>query len=126
MRNRRAKVAFPVFNGYEIRVILSRDIAGTCRRLQAEHSPCDACFVPGQHGGWLVFGPNPDEGTIAHEASHAIQALFRGVGARRDEEIFAYHLDYLVQRIHKFIKRGQRKCGLTANAPANSLTNSGI
>ena len=105
MRNRRTKVRFPVFNGYEVRVILSRNVPGTCRRLKVDPD-CVACFVPDGKRGYLVLPLVPDEGTIAHEASHAVQALFVYVGARRDEEAFAYHLDYLVGRIHKFLKRG--------------------
>jgi hypothetical protein len=107
MRNRRAIVRFPVFNGYEVRVILSRDVPATCRRLQADPD-CSACFVPDGNRGYLVLPVNVDAGTIAHEASHAVQALFTAVGARRDEETFAYHLDFLVGRIHGFIT-GTRK-----------------
>jgi hypothetical protein len=110
MKNRTTKVKFPVFNGYEVRVILSHDVRATSRRLGAGSDPCVACFIKGGEGdrhGWLVLAQDPDEGTIAHEASHAVQELFRWAGARRDEETYAYHLDYLVGRIHKFVKRGK-------------------
>jgi hypothetical protein len=105
MRNRCTTVKFPIFSGYKVRIILSNNIKTTCRRLgHPDVYPCEACFIPGEYKCWLVFSAQPDEGTIAHEASHAIQELFRTVGSRRDEESFAYHLDYLVGRIHKFLK----------------------
>jgi len=63
-----------------------------------------ACFIPDGKHGYLVLPLNPDEGTIAHEASHAVEELFNFTGVSRDEENFAYHLDYLVGRIHKFLK----------------------
>ncbi len=108
MRNKQTRVCFPVFNGFEVRVILSRDVPATCRKLRERVDNAEAVFVtrPERPGvGWLVFPTTPDEGTIAHEASHAVQELFRWAGARRDEETFAYHLDFLVGRIHKFLKR---------------------
>lgn len=108
--NRRTRVTFPVFNGYQVRVILARDVRRTCRRLREKVEDAEAAFLtrPERPGvGWIVLGPTPDAGTIAHEASHAVQELFRYAGARRDEEVFAYHLDYLVRRIHGFVDRGQ-------------------
>ena len=107
MRNRSVRVKFPVY-GYEVRVILSRDVRRTCQRLQAGDSYCVACFIPGEDSkrrGYLVLPLAPDEDTIAHEASHAVRELFRWAGAKTDEEAFAYHLGFLVGRIHKFIKR---------------------
>ena len=105
MRNRSFKVRFPIFANYEVRIIFSRNLKTTCDRLNTDAYPCEACFIPGENKGWLVFPSAPDEGTIAHEASHVVQELFRHVGARRDDEVFAYHLDYLVSRIHRFLKR---------------------
>lgn len=107
-RNRRTKVLFPVFKGYEVCVILARDLEKTGKRLAADLKDCEAAFVthddaPGY--GWLVFPLAPPPGLISHEASHAIEALFAFAGAARDEESFAYHLEYLVGRIHKFVDR---------------------
>ena len=108
MKNRSTKVLFPVFKDYEVRVIFSRDLVKTGRRLKEDLADCEAAFVthddaPGY--GWLVFPCIPPPGLISHEASHAIEALFAFAGAARDEESFAYHLEYLVGRIHKFLDR---------------------
>lgn len=107
MKNRTSKVKFPVF-GYEVRLIVSRDVRATCARLGAGTDPCVSCFIESEWGGYIVLDAEPGEGLIAHEASHAVQHLFTWAGARRDEETFAYHLHFLVGRIHKFLKG--RKC----------------
>jgi hypothetical protein len=108
-RNRHTRVVFPVFNGYEVRVICARDVAATGKRLREGDALADAeaGFVtrPERPGvGWLVFGLRPSPGTVAHECSHAVKALFDYVGAGPDEEATAYHLDYLVGRVSKFLK----------------------
>ena len=108
MRNRSTVVRFPVFPGFAVRVIQARDVMRTCRRLGADATPCRAAFITGADSpglGWLVLGLAPDPATIAHESSHAVRALFRAHGAKADDEAFAYHLDYLVGRIHKFLER---------------------
>lgn len=105
--NRRTKIKFPVFNGYEVRVIISADVRRTARRLGADDGPCVAFFIAGEKKGWLVLPKTVDAGTIAHEASHAVAALLSHAGVRRDEETFAYHLDFLVGGIHKFIQRSK-------------------
>jgi hypothetical protein len=109
MRNRHTIVRFPVFNGYEVRIILARDVVRTARHLGADLSGALAGYVyPGPERpkrAWIVFPLEPDEATVAHEASHAVRHLLQYVGAKNDNETFAYHLDYLVGRIHRFMKR---------------------
>lgn len=109
MRNRATSVRFPVFNGYTIRVILSRNVPRTAGRLGAGTGHCIACFirddVESNRRAWLVLPVEPDAGTVAHEAAHAVRELFRFTGVRNDDETFAYHLDFLVGRVHKFVGR---------------------
>jgi hypothetical protein len=112
-RNRRTHISFPVYK-YRITVIQARDLVATGHAIAnrynvtVELAGCAACFV--QHPKkalrcWLLFELDATESTIAHEASHAVTAMFRAVNQRRDEEAFAYHLGHLVHRLHKFLKR---------------------
>lgn len=113
--NRKLTIRFPVFSGLELRVVFSRDVKRTGARLQSDLDGARGGFVPnvGQSiGGWYpgVFGwfvleSAPDAATVAHEASHAVRALFRHVGVPAAEETLAYHLDYVVGKIHAFDKR---------------------
>jgi len=114
MRSRRTKITFPVFNGVSVHVLFSGDLKATGRRLRVDLSGAMAAYVPAgaddtgpaAKRSYIVFGLDPDEATVAHEASHAIRALMKFVGAKVDDENFAYHLDYLVGRIHKFMRKG--------------------
>ena len=108
--NRRTKITFPVF-GYTMVVVLAKNLMRTGKRLKVDLSDARAAFVtdPTQpKKGWIIFGEEPDENTLAHESSHAIRTMLRMAGARCDDEVFAYHLDHLVLRIHKFLKRGSK------------------
>jgi len=112
--NRRTDIIFHALNERRLRVIQSKDVTRSIRGLGIPDIDCVACFVhadadrkPNTPFGWIVFGQNPDEATVAHEASHAIRVLFAGLGVRNDNETFAYHLDFLVGRIHKFLKAGK-------------------
>lgn len=124
--NRRTNIIFHAMNKRVLRVIQAKDVKRTMHRLGFPDFDCVACFVhagadrkPGTPFGWIVFDENPDEATVAHESSHAVRALFAGLGVRNDSETFAYHLDFLVGRIHKFIKpkkveHGNRKLSKAA------------
>lgn len=113
MSNRRSRIRFPVFRGFEVRVILSRDLVATGRRLKEEDdlSHADAALVVSKKDPmtcWLLLGPDGrDADTISHEASHAVKQLFKSTGVKMDEEAFAYHLGYLVGKVHNFINQGK-------------------
>jgi len=106
--NKSTDIRFPVFNGYVVRVILARSVQATGRRLHTDLTDAMAAFISDSTKpkiGWLILGPAPDEATVAHESSHAVRHMLKVHGARNDDETFAYHLDYLVGRIHKFLER---------------------
>jgi hypothetical protein len=107
--NRRTRIVFPVFNGYEVRVVQAHSVQATGKSLHVDLSDAQAALVtdPAHPSvSWLVLGPKADEADVAHEASHAIRAMFKTMGVQHAaNEVFAYHLDYLVGRIHKFLKR---------------------
>lgn len=111
MGNRMTSVSFPVFHGYEVRVILAKDVAATGRRLRNDLSnACGGLVTKDEHPMrcWLVLETKAEPSTVAHEAYHAVKEMFRAMGTGDDEEMFAYHLGHLVGRIHKFMKRNKR------------------
>jgi hypothetical protein len=108
-RNRSTKVLFPIFGGYEVRLIVTRDIVKTGQRLRENLRDAHAAYVTKDDVagvGWLVLQPDAGPDLVSHEASHAIQALADFLGTKFDEETFAHHLGYLVGRVSKFLKRG--------------------
>jgi len=59
-----------------------------------------------KHRIYLFITPKSTYGVIAHEAYHGITALFKYIGVDEyDEEIVAYHLGYLIDKIVKFKKK---------------------
>lgn len=63
-----------------------------------------ACHIHRGGDSWIFFKiGNAPMGVVAHEAYHALQHMFDVIGVKSlDEETFAYHLDYLVQKIADF------------------------
>jgi hypothetical protein len=108
-RNRSTRILFCVF-GYEVRVIFSRDLVASGRRLGEKDDLTEAgaaSITLDAHPrvGWLLFGPKPSADNIAHEAAHAIFGLAKASGTTFDEETFCYHLGHLVGHIHEFLRR---------------------
>lgn len=107
-RNRRTIIHFPVF-GAEVRVIFAKNVYATGKRIHAKADPADIaltfCDTAKPDRVHIVFPLDPDEGVIAHESVHAIKYLFSLHGVTGNEELFAYHLDYLVGQIHKCLSR---------------------
>lgn len=113
MSNRRTAIKFPVF-GYTVRVILARNIGRTGQRLgMNDLHDAKAAFVtddPAPPYGWLILPLKPTPDLIAHEAAHAVRAILDRAGVGPDDETFAYHLDYLVGRVHKFVEGRRHTC----------------
>ena len=108
MSNPHTTIRFEAFNNYPVRVILAANIEATGKRLGVDLKTALAAVVtqPDVKGCWLVIGPkgrSPD--TITHEAYHAVMKLSAWTDAALDEEATAYHLGYLVGRLHKFLEK---------------------
>lgn len=60
----------------------------------------------------IYLKPEADAGTIAHESYHAVRTLLRFIGAQEEEEVTAYHLDFVVSMVTVFQKKvaGRFKC----------------
>lgn len=105
-------IDFPVF-AYHVNVIITNDIqrSRTDRNSQIG-SKFDLGPVLGLHssnentgGSWifLYFDASPD--VIAHESYHSVVRMLSWVGANPEEEVVAYHLGYVTDKIHKFINK---------------------
>lgn len=108
-RNRSTTVRFAALGGHIVRVILSRSVHRTGLRLGEDiDEQTIAIYIEKEVGDrirrTIIFGPEPSAAIIAHEAAHAVRAMLKHRGVRNDDEVFAHHLAYLVDRIHKFLK----------------------
>lgn len=106
-------IEFPVFSGYSVHVEVTPDIAKAVLKYPATaHADVDSetLGLTSTKGGKVSFvflKPNATPGIIAHESWHAVENLIKYVGAEIESEMVAYHLDYLVDRIFKFVNKGK-------------------
>lgn len=109
MKERIKTVRFPVFVGYEVKIVITDDVVKS-RKLrdkilgepyqyfETAHA-MHAWPLDGQGISWLFFKPDVEAGTIAHECWHCVRRLMKWLGSELENEIVAYHLAYLVQAV---------------------------
>lgn len=115
MKESTANFYFPVFSTYEVHVILTDNVMDS-RRLRdcylgpsdSERPPRALCESRPGHS-WLFIHNKADQGTIAHESFHCVFALLNFIGARLDNEIVAYHLQYVVNQVNDLFLKGLQK-----------------
>lgn len=110
-------VYFPVF-GYSVYVCITDNIQesrdGISHIVGAADEPitkyCDGlhAYHKGKPDCCIFFAPDASIPIIAHECYHAIRRMWRWIGAEPEEEITAYHLDYLFDLVLK-IKEQHKK-----------------
>jgi hypothetical protein len=107
-------VGFPVWSNYQIHIVFTEDLAksykaryrrdpdltNTAAFHASSYSPPGNSHlffsIDGTYGSSKV-------GIFAHECFHAIAELFSFGGVKRsDEEVTAYHLGYLVEKVVEF------------------------
>jgi hypothetical protein len=100
-------VKFPVFSGFVVHVDRTDDMDEAISNhpiiadMTGGNDTADAVTIyDGDMECYIFILPNADPGTIAHEAWHAIRHMMLKVGVELDNEAVAYHLGYLVNRIH--------------------------
>ena len=105
-------IELPVF-GYTFHIVITTAFVKSRKSREEFLGKCDydiPTLAMCSHGGmysnftYLFINPNAGNGTIAHECYHAICNLFKYVDAEHEEEIFAYHLSYLVDEIERLKK----------------------
>lgn len=106
-------VKFPVFSNYSVRVIVTEDLANSFGKRLGEHrlhgSTDAACFHDNNGRTWMFLRPDSDEGVVAHEAWHVLYGIHDYIGAKIENEIVAYHLGFLINAVHKFLKAVKSK-----------------
>lgn len=110
-------VNFPVF-GYCIGVLFADDVNKTAGHYFKGFVPEEGTYAfhfpfKGENRSMIFLPFKADAGTIAHEAYHAVRRMLEHIGiglyedagtTQLDNEGVAYHLGYLIQRIHVFQK----------------------
>lgn len=92
-------------------MVLTKNVKATSRALHSNADGDEACCItesekPGMC--WLVFNEFPTVDHIAHESYHGIMAMLQFTGAKREEEVVAHHVGYLVQQIYDFTRQSRQ------------------
>ena len=111
---RSCAVNFPVFSNYEMRVSVTSDFRKALnanpqtKKVETDDSDMAFCVhIADQAVTYIFLKPDADLGTIAHECWHAVREMMKFVGAD-DNETVAYHLGYLVKKVHKLVHRRKK------------------
>jgi len=90
--------------GHRVGVIFTTDVAKTVKTRLNRTTCADTvaiCFPDPHHAkSLLIFNYEANVGTLVHECFHAVWNLFKYHGVKFSDEAVAYHLDYIVKRVH--------------------------
>lgn len=96
---------------YQVHVTITTDVLATAHdintRMGNEPYPF-ACSAVSFHRGlnsYVVLPWKRNVQHIVHEAFHVIWNVLKCIGAEPDEEIVAYHLDYIVGQMYAMYKK---------------------
>jgi hypothetical protein len=112
-------IPFPPYD-YKVYLIFTDDMTKSADKLAEEgildkkHSVDETtqafCVKPRNRAyGYIVLQYGARIHTITHESYHALVSMFRWIGAAHEEEVFAYHIGYLVHLVHQDQIKAQKK-----------------
>lgn len=112
------KINFDIF-GYTLNVIYTDNIEESRANLShkiGRISPSLNKYTDGlfsyhadEPESYIFFVPKSSIGTIGHEASHALWEMFRYYGCELEDETFAYHLGYVIDKCIYFKNKIDKK-----------------
>ena len=110
---RRTHVKFPVFQNYDIEVVVAKDPHRARKVRNHKYGVFPDKFYAihaynNNGSAVLIFPPEVGVVVIAHECWHAVRAMMEWAGVSLDNECVAYHLGYLTQKVYDFV--GREKC----------------
>lgn len=110
-------VTFEVMANYQVRLIFSGDLNKSAK-ARLNEAPTDdngggfVFNVKGVGRSYLFLEHDAPESTVAHECWHIVHRIMDWIGAELDNEIVAYHLDHMVEKVYQFknaIKSSNKK-----------------
>ncbi len=118
MKEFKTFVPFPPYN-YRIYVIFTDSLEQSANKLSSQglltksHGISDdgttdgfSVRMPNQSYSFVILRYHATINQVVHECYHAVSNMFRWIGATHEEEVFAYHMGYLVQEV----RCDQEKC----------------
>ena len=102
-------VTFEIMSCYQVRLIISKDLNRSAKaRLSTSPTETNGggfvFNVKGEGRSYLFLAHDADESTVAHECWHIVHRIMDWCGAELDNEVVAYHLDHMVEKVYEFKK----------------------
>lgn len=108
------KITLPVY-GWEVNIIYTNDISQSrtnrVQEIGALKKPvritCDAMHEYSKlyFESWVFITEKCTIGTVVHEFWHVIEAIFRTLEIKMDNENVAYHLGYLTDKYYEWLNQ---------------------
>jgi hypothetical protein len=108
------KIGLPTL-GYRVYVVITKDFRGVAKKIGLidrddeikEKARALCCHSSGI--SYMFFKPDADPGEVVHETWHAIYRAMKHIGAEIENEIIAYHLEYVVSMAIDVLKKWAKK-----------------
>ena len=122
MKEYKSKIPLPLYN-YTIFVIFTDSLVTSADRLVAQgkltkgHGIDDTVAgfhvrMPNQGYSFIVLKLKSTINAMVHEVYHAVATLMRWIGATHEEELFAYHMGYVMQCVVDDQKKARKRKSL--------------
>ena len=106
-RDKVATVYFPVFSNYEVKIVFTHDFKKAMKRFEhtqdvdpIEHATGMTVNVEdGEQISYIFILYGQDVDIMVHEAYHVVRNIMETFQAEQTNEVMAYHLAYLTQKI---------------------------
>ena len=115
MKIRKAHFTFPVFNYYTVRVVVAPDtnaaLAGyrdLKEFVEKGRSREARVFSSNSHHCYMFLPSGASVRTIAHECWHVVKTMMDYTGIKLENEVVAYHMGYLTQKVYDFVQKDKR------------------
>lgn len=113
MRERHTTINFDAFGQYRVIVVIAKNLSTAIEHWHPDgevEGDIDDCKALTHHledvkESIIFLRSKFTIADIVHESWHVIFRMFEYFGAELEDEVVAYHLDYLVQQIYNFAKR---------------------
>jgi hypothetical protein len=109
-------VTFDIMADYQVRLVITNDLNKSAEARLGSNPPAHGdgfvFNVKGEGRSYIFLQHDSTEGTIAHECWHIVFRIMDWCGAGLDNEVVAYHLDHMVEKVYEFknaIKSSTRK-----------------
>ena len=109
LKEKKRNFSLSIFGGYQVRVVLTNDLNQSLEKHGfTGDEPKDTAGLAlhcekHMHSYIFLQLKEPEPGYIAHESWHVVKRICDHLGIKLDNEVVAYLLGYIVEKVHKTV-----------------------